>query len=259
MPKLRAWSNSSTTTFRRCTYKFDELYVQPKRDQETKRTGQALGSAGHIALKAFYLGKTTQEALEWAWDEFNARDEEQGKDFDRLRVALDRYWTVAARDNWKVRAVEKKVTTGRIMGILDLVAEDNAGIPFIADHKFQKSHEVGHLPVDTQVSFYLLLARLKGIKVNGLLYNIIPMSKEARFPIRRFVTRSNAYLDNFARELYHQVTLMDNFLEHPDPLRNFTKECAWDCDLYRLCLNRMEIPILEEQKCHNEEMQILIP
>lgn len=254
--KQRHWSNSSTTIWKRCTYRFYELYGKPKPTiPDTKNVGQQLGSAGHMALKAFYSGKSTAEAMDWAWQEFGARDDKDLPDWERLVAALTLYWKVAAVDRWTVKHVERSVYAGRIMGIMDLIMTDPNGATYIVDHKFQKSSDLRHLYVDTQVSFYLLLARLTGLKVDGFMLNVIPMSKDVRYPIRKIVTRSSAFLDNFERELQWQVHKMDQFLEAPTPIRTFTDECKWGCPVYKVCISRMEIPPYTMPVKSNQEQE----
>lgn len=220
-----------------------------------------------MALNAFYSGKNTAQCLQWALEEFSPSSEEEYKDFERLTTILKFYWeNVAVRDRWKVLEVERKLTwersthitevlyqrdsfrfvkeevRGGLQGILDLIVQDNTGRTFIVDHKFQRSKQVSHLETDSQVSFYLLLAHLHDIKVDGMLYNIIPMSyKESpEYPVRRFVTRSKTFLQNFRWELERQIELIEEFSKRPRPTRSFTRDCVWDCALYRKCLKSME-------------------
>jgi PD-(D/E)XK nuclease superfamily len=236
------YSNTSTSTFRRCTYKFHLQYGSKVRVREEKGLGLRTGSAGHLALKAFYSGACKyKEALEWAWEEFNPQSPEEVEEFGKLRDVLLFYWSRAVGDRWKILEVEKEVKVGRLMGIFDLIIEEPGGRRWIVDHKFQRSRSLSHLATDTQVSFYLLLARELQLGVQGLLYNIIPTGSSKPEPvIRKLCTRSEAFLLSFRKDLEVQIQLMDDFQNNPTPYRNFTRDCVWDCGLRDVCLKGME-------------------
>ncbi len=202
--------------------------------------GLRLGSAGHLAFKAFYGGKPTHEALDWAYEELAPSNQEEEKQWEALRETLVFYWTHTLTDRWTVLEVEKEVRVGRYMGILDLIVQDSTGRVMIVDHKFQKSTSVSHLEIDPQISFYLLLARELGIGAEGLLFNIIPMGKLQAHPVRKYCTRSQVYLNNFKEDLDIQIERMDYFQALPVPYRNWTTDCPWDCSIYALCKKGME-------------------
>lgn len=235
-------SNSSSTTFRRCLYKYSLLYGKTKIELPDERSmGQRLGGAGHIAMQAFYTGKSVQNAYDLAYEHFDPQSAADLKAFDNLCESLKVYWPIAYMDGWEILEVEKKVELDRYQGIFDLVIRNKQGKIWIVDHKFKRSHQVSHLPMDTQVSFYLMLASMVGVEPEGLLYNIIPMDdRDKRYPVRRLVSRSRMYLANFKRDLDLQIEQMDKFYNAPTPYRNQTDNCSWDCDLYKICLKNLE-------------------
>lgn len=240
---IKHYSHTSTTTFRRCNYKFQQLYMLS--DEEAIDIPEGLGSrtgkAGHIALKAFYSGLHYKKAEDHAYEEFSPMNEQELKEFNRLRSILTYYWTATLGDRWKVISVEQEVKVGKYMGIMDLVVETPNGQIFIVDHKFQKSKSLSGLATNNQVSFYLLLARELGLKVDGLLYNIIPTGTDKpEAPIRKLCFRTPRFLDNFKVDLDAQIEQMVQFQLDPKPYRNFTDNCQWDCAIKDYCLHRME-------------------
>jgi len=236
------YSHSSTAAFRRCLERFYQLYVKEKGSvTQEKGMGQRLGSAGHLAFKAFYSGYPSHIALDWAYEELAPSNQVEENAWKSLEETLVYYWTHTLTDRWAVLEVEKEVRIGRYMGILDLVVKDSSGRVMIVDHKFQKSTSVHHLEIDPQISFYLLLARELGIGAEGLLYNIIPMGKLQAHPVRKYCTRSQVFLDNFKKDLDSQIERMDIFQAVPiSPYRNWTADCPWDCSIYAMCKKGME-------------------
>lgn len=245
------YSHSSSTTFRRCTYKFNEMYVHAKEDTppEAPSRGSRMGKAGHLALKAWYSGKSYQVAEDWAYQEFNPQSEEDLQEFNRLRRTLTFYWSNTLTDRWTVELVEEEVKVKQYMGILDLVVVTPSGQRYIVDHKFQKSKSTSHLDSTPQVSFYLMLARELDLKVDGLLYNIILTNSEKPVhPVRKICYRSPHFLDNFQRELDIQIEQMKEFQKTPVPIRNFTETCTWECPIREHCLHEMERPWRQKTK-----------
>lgn len=239
--RIEFYSNSSTSTFRRCKYKYFLTYGKEKIGiPSEKGPGLKMGSAGHMALKAFYSGKSIQTAYDWAYESFAPSNDAEVSKFDVLKSVLREYWPIARVDGWKVIEVEKKVEIGRFQGIFDLIVANKNGKIWIVDHKFNRSHSVTHLEIDTQVSYYLMLSRMLGIEAQGLLYNIIPTDGgKDRYPIRRLVSRSQPFLDNFQADLETQIKEMDAFYTNPTPYRNSTGDCKWDCQLYDFCIKKL--------------------
>jgi hypothetical protein len=253
------YSHSSTATFRRCKWKFWHLYGDERIDLKTESLGARMGSAGHMGLRGYYLGimedrvKQSEPnyksdwntlydtAFGWARYEFDPRDETDLLAYLHLEDVLKSYFRVAMKDKWRVLLVEEKVKVGRWMGILDLVVQDmDTGRVFIVDHKFQKSLQVSHLRIDPQVSFYLMLAQKIDLPVDGLLLNMICTGKQkgdtkAGKIVRTYTKRSKEFLASFEQDLMVQVPEMDEFILHPAPYRNPTKDCVWDCDLLEHC------------------------
>lgn len=233
------FSHSSTTTFKRCLYRFHEYYGGEKREDGPRNFSQRLGHAGHVALAAYYSGKPIQDSIDIGYEDYNPTTAEEVMTYKELEGTLLNYFSLAARDGWTVISVEKEVKIGKLMGVMDLVIETKDGSRYIVDHKFQKSTKTDHLEVDDQVSFYLLLALHLGLNVNGFLLNIIPTGSEKLSPVRRMVTRSQGFLSRYAKEMGMTIELIERYLSAPTPIRNYTSSCKWDCDLYKLCLQRM--------------------
>ena len=236
---IEFYSNSSMSTFRRCTFRFWETYGYEGRSDGEQNEGMRLGSAGHMAFKAYYSGHSTATALDWAYSEFNPVNRSDQDKFKHLTKVLQAYWLTYATDNWKVVLLEQEIKLGRLMMIVDAVIEDSYGRKYIVDHKFKKSLNTYHLDMDTQVSLYLYLARELDWKVDGLLYNMIDTGKVGHYR-REYCTRSNKYLDSFGADLVTQIGVMDNFFLDPKPYRNQTEHCKWGCDLYQYCMDRLE-------------------
>lgn len=239
--RIEHYSNNSTSTFRRCKYKYYLSYGNEKIGVASEKgPGLKMGSAGHMALKAFYSGKPIKVAMDWAYESFSPSNEAEDKKFEALKTVLKNYWPIAKTDRWKIIEVEKKVEIGRYQGIFDLIITNPNGKIWIVDHKFKRSHSVRHLDMDTQVSFYLMLARMLGIEAQGLLYNIIPTDGgKDRYPVRKLVSRSPWYLDNFQKDLEVQIKEMDTFYTTPTPYRSSTDACEWDCQFYDFCLKQL--------------------
>lgn len=239
--RIEHYSNSSASTFRRCKYKYQLLYGKGKVElPQEEGNGLRLGSAGHMAMRAFYSGEKPSVAFDWAYEEFDPQTEAEYKKFEELKAVLRKYFPLAYMDGWEILEVEKKIELDRYQGIFDLVVRTKQGKIWIVDHKFRKSRQMSHLEVDTQVSFYLMLAKLIGVEVEGLLYNTIPMDgKGDGEPIRRLCFRTPWYLENFKRDLDAQILEMDAFYGNPNPYRNQTGDCSWDCTLYNYCLKQL--------------------
>lgn len=238
-----AVSNTRLSLFRRCKLKYYWSYIG-KGPSTTSSRGLIRGKAGHQALADFYSGRTMKEAIEAAWISFSPNCEKSLQDMLQLDEVLHRYITWSAqRDRWKVLEVETTVEAeyggSKLMGIWDLLIEVG-GKTFIVDHKFQKSHSVYHLEVDTQVTHYLALAKLARVHVDGMLYNIVNL-KEGQVKevaTRQVVVRPPRLIDAYLKGVKLQVEEMNKFEEQQAvPYPNWTKDCSWDCGFYRRCVD----------------------
>lgn len=237
-----SYSNTRLTTFKRCRLRYLWNYVK----KQPQKEGLALrrGRAAHKALASFYAGRTPMKAIQEAWDEYSPHDETSLTKLFELEKILLRYmdW---ARDNdkWKVLEIETSVEAkyGRIhlMGIWDLLV-NRGGKIFIVDHKFQKSHQMSHLEVDSQVSHYLALAKLTGVEVHGMIYNIInlELGETKTIAIREITTRQPYFIDSYLESLIPQVKEIKKIEKGTLPIYpNWTKDCCWDCSFYRQCVD----------------------
>ena len=241
MPEI-SFSNTRLTTFKRCRLKYHWNYVEK---QET--VGSAAlrrGSAAHAAMAAYYSGKSVKDAVAIAWEEYRPTTDKSLERMLALDALLCRYFEWARKnDFWQVLAVEENVEVqcgaNKLMGIWDLLVK-KAGHLYIVDHKFQKSHSFSHLEVDSQVSHYLALARLKGIRVAGLIYNIINLEpgKTENIAFRQSVSRTDYFIQTYLDSLDPQIKEIKKAEKKKLPIYpNWTKDCCWDCQFYRRCID----------------------
>jgi hypothetical protein len=237
-----SYSNSRLTTFRRCRLKYHWHYV------ENQSTGKsyplARGAAAHLAMAAYYRGKSPREATAIAWEDFGATSDKSLKRMEELDAVLTRYFAWAVKnDYWKVQLVEETVEVKyngvKLMGIWDLLVKKEGRL-YIVDHKFQKSHSFANLEVDPQVTHYLTLARLLGYKVDGLIYNIINLETGAtkNIAMRQTASRADYFIQTYLDSLAPQVKEMKKADKQTLPIYpNWTKDCCWDCNFYRRCID----------------------
>lgn len=240
-----SYSNSRLSTFKRCRLKYHWQYVE-KNEEDTKQSVALVrGSAAHLAMAAYYSGKSPKDAVAQAWEAYGASSPKSLQRMLELDLILSRYFKWAAvNDGWNVLAVEEnvEVTYGshKLMGIWDLLVRRN-GKTFIIDHKFQKSHTFSHLEVDSQVTHYLALARLKGIPVTGLILNIINLEtgKTDTIALRQLAGRSDTFIDAYLRSLDPQIKEIKKAQQNKISIYpNWTKDCCWDCSYYRRCVDQ---------------------
>lgn len=238
---MRAISNSRLVIYRRCRLKYYWTYV----DKQPQEEAEALlrGKAAHKALSTYYKENNVDYAIADAWSEYDPYNENSLNDMLKLDKILSRYFTWAkTNDRWKVLEVEHTVEAEykgkKIMGIWDLLIE-KAGKKFIVDHKFQKSHSFSNLDVDSQVSHYLALAQLLGVKIQGLIYNIVNLEpgQPHNIAFRQITNRSPQFITRYLDSLVPQIDEMQqledgNLSVYP----NWTKDCVWDCSFRKLCL-----------------------
>lgn len=239
----RSYSNTRLTTYKRCRLKYYWQYIE--RQGQSNATALRRGAAAHKAMAVFYEGAPVMEAIEAAWLDYGPNDPESLEQMLKLDEILSRYFSFTARnDKWKVleveHTVEVKYQGEKLMGIWDLLIETQ-GKRFIVDHKFQKSHSFANLDADPQVTHYLALAKLAGVKVDGLMYNIVnlELSKTAAPCFRQIVNRSEAFIDAYLQGLLPQIEEISeleagNISVYP----NWTRDCCWDCQWYAQCLNK---------------------
>lgn len=237
-----AYSNTRLSHFRRCRLRYYWLYLA--KDAE-HRVGVPLkrGKAGHVALANYYLGAGRDRAIASAWEEFLPTYPDSLEDMEKLDGVLDRYfdWSYL-HDRWMVLDVEKTVQAKYkgydLMGIWDMLVERD-GVKWIVDHKFNRSYTTKHLEMDSQMSFYLALAKLAHIEVRGVIYNIINLDAGSKRPaaMRTIVNRTPEFLEAYLEGLIptiQEIRMMD--AGSLPVYANHTHDCSWDCGLYRRCL-----------------------
>lgn len=237
-----SFSNTRLTTFKRCRLKYHWQYV----DKQGRKEAVALrrGRAAHLALASFYQGKSIKKAVADAWAEYDPYTDESMQKMTDLDFLLTRYMEWARlNDGWKVLEVEKTVEvrygSHKLMGILDLIVR-KSGKNYIVDHKFQKSQSFSNLEADPQVTHYLSLAKLAGIEVHGLIYNIInlELGKTENIAFRKIVGRQNYFIKTYLESLDVQIKEIKKLEKGNLPIYpNWTKDCCWDCSFYRQCID----------------------
>lgn len=241
--KSVAYSNTRLTTFKRCRLKYHWQYIDKT---ESNGSARALrrGAAAHLAMAAYYRGATIKEAVAHAWESYGAASVKGFGHMMDLDLILTRYFNWAAvNDIWQVQLVEESVETEyngiKLMGIWDLLVRKNGQL-WIVDHKFQKSHSFANLEVDPQVTHYITLARLMGMKVAGLIYNIINLEtgKTKEIAFRQQVGRDDNFIQAYLNSLAPQVKEIKKAEKQTlNIYPNWTKDCCWDCQFYRRCID----------------------
>lgn len=240
--KSVAYSNTRLTTFKRCRLKYHWQYV----NKQPSGSSRALvrGAAAHLAMAAYYRGETPKQAIAAAWESYAPASEKSFGYVQELDKILARYFQWAmVNDLWRVEMVEETIEAEyngvKLMGIWDLLVRKNGQL-WIVDHKFQKSHSFANLEVDPQVSQYIALARLKGMNVAGLIYNIVNLETgdTKTIALRQQVGRSDIFIQSYLDSLIPQIKEIKKADRHALPLYpNWTKDCCWDCQFYRRCVD----------------------
>lgn len=237
-----SFSNTRLTTFKRCRLKYHWQYVDKQENHETVALRR--GRSAHRAMAAYYSGKSIRYSLREAWDEYSPFTPESYAKMLELDAILARYFAWAKlNDNWRVmeveHTVEAKYGKNKLMGIWDLLV-NKAGKLFIVDHKFQKSHSFSNLEVDPQVSHYLALAKLIGLEVHGLIYNIVNLEpgETKTIAFREMVGRQDYFINAYLESLEPQIKEISKAQKSTLPIYpNWTKDCCWDCSWYRRCID----------------------
>jgi RecB family exonuclease len=251
MGEQRKFSHSSLKTFRRCRYRYFLHYVQNYDPLPSK--GLVRGSVGHAALGEFYKKinlpqeERVELALKAASDELFKYDEEFQEEWDFMDLILRRYFDWASINDpfSEVIGIEEKfeLTLGKhtLIGYIDGIVASR-GSNWLLESKFLSQVSTKSLPLDPQVSIYLLAARKLGYNPRGVYYNIVRMAKGGiaeREPVVRMpVFRNNEGLKVIERELIAQMDEMQDFHDGMQIIyRNTIGDCSWDCGFYDVCLS----------------------
>lgn len=244
-----AYSNTRLSTFKRCRLKYHWQYVDKNSGEQQTSRALRRGAAAHLAMAAYYRGKEPKQAIGEAWESYRAASPQGLQHMLDLDVILDRYFRWASiNDIWQVQMVEETIETEyngiKLMGIWDLLVRKNGQL-WIVDHKFQKSHSFANLEVDPQVSHYISLARLVGIPVAGLIYNIINLETgdTKNIAFRQQIGRTDYFIQTYLDSLAPQVKEMKKADRRSLPVyQNWTRDCCWDCQFYRRCIDEPYTP-----------------
>lgn len=245
-------SYSKLSQFRRCLQAYDWKYLQ--KFYPPSGIGQVRGTCGHAAMQVWHVNYDPQEAIQAAWDTWNANGYmEATPDWQMLEDALNRYFPYSKEhDTFKMIASEQEFnidyqladgTTVTFNGFIDGIIQDGSQ-QWLMEHKFLKQVDNGNKDLDHQSSLYLLAAQRLGYDVAGVLYNQIRMGTkiaEKEPVLRRKVLRNKAGLDHIEQELLAQVKAMQTLEKGGGPIyRNPTKDCSWDCAFYTACLSMQD-------------------
>jgi hypothetical protein len=237
-------------TWRRCKQKFTWSYLDDL-TVKTPSMGLARGSAGHKALEAYYGGsRDLVEALGVAWETFldKCGNEPEQKEWDLLESALKRYdeWA-SVNDKFEILRLEYHfvidVGPYKMQGYIDGIVMQSGNV-WLLEHKFQKRVSTKHIPLDPQVSIYMIAAIIAGYQPSGVMYNMVRIGNGPT-AIREPVVRKLAYrnpegLQYFGGELLTQMQEVNDFIENEQtPYRNLTSDCTWDCPFQDACLDLM--------------------
>lgn len=198
---MKTVSYSEISVFNDCRQKHKwqyEMRLQPK----TEALPLTVGSAGHVALQAYYLQQDWRKALgEWQ-DRQTVKmiesptiqpENESEDDFyftstvtDLSEVTtlvtdvMERYILEYGSSDlvWKILEVEKRFEIPisddtLLVGVWDLILEDQSGNIWIMDHKFPERgfRDAISLQLDAQVGIYQWAALHYGYRSLGFIYN----------------------------------------------------------------------------------------
>lgn len=239
-------SPSRLSTFQRCGMKYHWSYVEfPSGDQQEEPDYMTIGSAVHAGLASYYEGKPWEEITNSVWLELAGSgagvSDDRVATFEELIAFLGGYID-RDRDFWEVLEVETWKEGGwavgkeqlGLVGKWDLLVKGNRGDMWIVDHKVsQQTRGATSYSYSLQAGMYLLQAKLLGIPVEGMIFNLINYKKGTSKQIVE--QRSPAFLDNLQEEIEALYGRMGQ-----RPVRSFGPNCHWDCNFAKLCLQRME-------------------
>lgn len=251
------FSHTMLSTWRRCRQKWWWAYMDGYAGPVS--LGLIRGGAGHLALETYYRdpNRDMNLAIEAAWAEYRDRSAQTAagvnqEDWEMLEQSLRRYAEWAkVNDDFTVVETEWKFETQvgpfKLGGFIDGVVERNGGI-WLLEHKFNKRVTTQHLDIDPQVSLYMLAAQKRGLKPQGVLFNIIRMgggpTAEREPVVRVFLYRNMEGLAAFENELIlqmdeiHAASSVDLPEDSPVSIyRNMTHDCSWDCPFFGACLS----------------------
>lgn len=236
-------------TWRRCKLKYYWKYIQNY--DEGSSIGQVKGSIGHNALGEWYRSYDREKALQVASDTLQKYEQDAGTEYQEewelLELVLSRYFDWSEQNDVFEKTVgieqrfDMKIDGIPITGYIDGIVTVN-GVNWLLEHKFLKQARTKGLPLDPQVSIYLLAARTAGYNPRGVLYNVIRMAKGGvaeREPVIRIPLYRNAEgMNQIAAELGIQLREMRDFHENGGAIyRNCIDDCSWDCRFFSVCLS----------------------
>ena len=253
------FSHTSLSTWRRCRYKFFLQYVEKLKSPPSM--GMLRGSAGHKALAYWYQNqKDDEKALEIAYDIYT---DELGaevplNEWETTETCLRRYFAFAAEDSWKFIAEEQffdvsvkfeefRKQSIHLIGYIDGVVDTGEGV-YLLENKFLKRVPSKISSMDAQSSMYLLAAKLLGIEVIGVLYNMVrtttgKTAEKEPFVRKTIFQRDSGGLRYKYSEVVSQAVEIQEWLKDPASAlyRTETENCSWDCGFNQICLSLTDV------------------
>lgn len=238
------YSNTRVSHFRRCRHRYWYNYMT----EGSGYVASALrrGAAGHEAIAAYYKGATPEEAIAIGWKTFDPRHSKILQDWLILENVLDRYFQHAQQhDRWDVISVEQRIEVELngilLLGIFDLLVSWQGGI-WIVDHKLNRRVDNRHLPFDSQVSFYSLMAQLAGFHIQGVVYNVIKVPAPEKNNIKRqIIKRTPEEIEIYRKDLLYTIQEINQLHSGELPIyRNPTSNCSWDCSFKNVCYDPVD-------------------
>lgn len=253
------FSHSMLWTWRRCRQRFKWQYVDHWRPRGVSQPLMH-GRVGHAALAEWYQNMGDQDAaMQAAYEEASVHQDIV--DWNLFETVMRRYfqYSLVEDTDMRVVSVERPFYIGVfddhvLRGRIDVILQRLDGTVWVVDHKFAKKASTHHLPLDPQMTYYVLGARvgplanrlqqLEAWPVSGFLMNIIRMQMggiAANQPVlREYGFRPEGTEDLVLAEVAIQMREILEFMRFGErrsqaTYRSMDKACRWDCGFYNAC------------------------
>lgn len=261
-------SNSSLSTFRGCSHRFDLHYhrnIRPIKTNISLYFGSMLHEAMHTRhssklndeqtktfFESAFRGGLKATPVMWAGDGKpkmlkNGTYSKARNDFGDAESAiayglkcLDAYFQSELEDGVEVWASEVKFEfpldiDGQaitVIGYIDKIVRINGKV-YVLDYKTaaQKEDEE-YLQVENQVSTYYLGAKALGFTIDGALFDYIYKTKDPEV-VRYYVTRTPEQIEDWKTQAVNTVRAMRTGVTY----KNISKMGCKNCDLRKFCWN----------------------
>lgn len=244
-------SYSEAATLAGCERKWHYSYVG-EREEQTKSAALARGTEMHRLTQHWWMTgevlPTEDETSAWLLDRYvrhYAADYASGY-VEMLQVEMP--FALRLDAPWD----------GHVFGFIDGLARVNLpgreGLWLDEKKTMANWERLNQLPVDMQVSLYIVAARAAGYPVRGVIFDAIRTQRWVRGPERPleesfervWVERTQSELDEAMEQLYSALALRDGLTGRRPrtPLRNVGKGCSW-CFFKAQCFG-LEVQFLDD-------------